>query len=168
MPAGTASTDSTGPLERIKRNYNEASFRQAAYAIDQMQAMKLETLPASARSTSYASAGTRYLNSGLLLEAERQFQDSLRANPSNASAHAGLAQIRERSGDADGARQQANQSLQDSPNSDAHIVLARLDMQAGQLSSAAGEVTQALKLDPKNSAALGLRQALQSKGQQVQ
>ena len=40
--------------------------------------------------------------------------------------------------------------------------------QNGQLSSAAGEVSQALQLDPKNAAALGLRQALQSKGQQVQ
>lgn len=168
LPPGTANTNPTGPLERIKRNYNEASFRQAAYEIDQMQAMKLESLPAAARSTAYATAGSRYLNSGLLLEAERQFQDALRANPDNAAAHAGLAQIRERSGDADGARQQANQSLQNSPNADAHLVLARLNMQAGQLSSAAGEVAQALKLDPKSPAALGLRQALQSKGQQVQ
>jgi len=166
LPAST--TSAAGLLERIKRNYNEAAFRQAAYEIDQMQAMKLESLPAAARSTAYATAGARYLHGGLLLEAERQFQDALRANATNAAAHAGLAEIRERSGDSDGARQQANQSLQDSPNADAHVVLARLDMQAGQLPSAASEVTQALKLEPKNSAALGMRQALQSRGQQVQ
>ncbi len=168
LAPGAANTNPTGPLERIKRNYNEAAFRQAAYEIDQMQAMKLESLPPAARSTAYAKAGARSLNSGLLLEAERQFQEALRADEGNAAAHAGLAEIRERSGDADGARQQANESLQASPNADAHVVLARLDMQAGQLSSAAGEVTQALKLDPKNPAALGLRQALQSKSQQVQ
>jgi tetratricopeptide (TPR) repeat protein/TolB-like protein len=168
LPAGAANSNPNGPLERIKRNYNEASFRQAAYEIEQMQAMKLESLPPGARSAAYTTAGARYLNSGLLLEAERQFQEALLASPANPAAHAGLAQVRERSGDTDGARQQANQSLQESPNADAHVVLARLDMQAGQLSSAAGEVTQALKLDPKNSAALGLRQALQSKGQQVQ
>ncbi len=168
LPAGAANANAAGPLERIKRNYNEAAFRQAAYEIDQMQAMKLESLPAAARSAAYAAAGARYLNGGLLLEAERQFQDALHANASNAAAHAGLAEIRERSGDADGARLQANQSLQDSPNPEAHVVLAKLDIQAGQLPSAAGEVAQALKLDPKNSAALGLRQALQSKGQQVQ
>lgn len=165
LPAGA---DAAGPLERIKRNYNEAAFRQAAYEIEQMQAMKLESLPAEARSTAYAAAGARYLNGGLLLEAERQFQEALRADPSSAAAHAGLAEIRERSGDSDGARQQADQSLQDAPNAGAHVVLARLDMQAGQLSSAAGEVAQALALDPKNAAALGMRQALQSKGQQVQ
>jgi tetratricopeptide (TPR) repeat protein len=168
LPTGPANAEATGPLERIKRNYNEASFRQAAYAIDQMQAMKLESLPPPSRSAAYASAGTRYLKSGLLLEAERQFQDALVANPSNAAAHAGLAQIRERSGDADGARLQANLSLQDAPNADAHMVLARLDLQAGQLSSSAGEVSQALKIDPKSPAALELRLALQSKGQQVQ
>ena len=168
LPSGTATASASGPLERIKRNYNEASFRQAAYEIDQMQAMKLETLPPAARADALTSAGNRSLNSGLLLEAERQFQEALTADSSNAIAHAGLAAIRERSGDADNARSQAMQSLQLKPNVDAHLVLARLDIKSNQLPSAAGEVTQALKLDAKNAAALGLRQALQSRGQQVQ
>ena len=161
-------TSTTGPLERIKRDYNEASFRQAAYEIDQMQAMKLEALSPAARATALTTAGTHSLNSGLLLEAERQFQDALQADSANAAAHAGLAEVRERSGDTDGARLQAMQSLQLQPNVDAHLVLARLNLNANQLPSAAGEVTQALKLDAKNAAALGLRQALQSRGQQVQ
>ncbi len=104
----------------------------------------------------------------MLLEAERQFQNALLADSSNAAAHAGLAQVRERSGDAEGARLQANQSLQLKPSVDAYLVLARLDLQASQLPAAAGDVSQALKLDPKNSAALGMRQAIQSRGQQVQ
>ncbi len=157
-----------GPLERIKRSYNETAFRQAAYAIDQMQAMKLATLPANARAISLNSAGDRYLNGGLLLEAERQFENAIQADQANAAAHAGLAAVRERSGDAADARQQALQSLQLKPNADAHLVLARLDLQAGELASAAGEVGQALRLEPKNPAALGLRQALESRGQQVQ
>ena len=160
--------DATGPLERIKRNYNEASFRQAAYEIDQMQAMKLEALPPSARASALTDAGNRSLNSGLLLEAERQFQNALQADSANAAAHAGLAQIRERTGDSDAARLQAQQSLQLKPSVDAHLVLARLDLKANQLPSAAGEVSQALQLEPRNPAALGMRQALQSKGQQVQ
>ncbi len=114
------------------------------------------------------TAGNRYLNSGLLLEAERQFQSAIAADPTDAAAHAGLAQVRERSGDAKDARLEAQQSLQLKPNADAHVVLARLDIQSDQLSSAAGEVSQALQLDPKSATALGLRQALQSKGQQVQ
>jgi tetratricopeptide (TPR) repeat protein/TolB-like protein len=168
LTSGAAASNNAGPLERIKRNYNEESFRQAAYEIDQMQAMKLQSLPPSARAAALTTAGDRSLNSGLLLEAERQFQNALQDDSANALAHAGLAAIRERSGDADGARSQAMQSLQLKPTVDAHLVLARLDLQSNQLPSAAGEVTQALKLDPKSAAALGLRQALQSRGQQVQ
>jgi tetratricopeptide (TPR) repeat protein/TolB-like protein len=159
---------SEGPLERIKRTYNETAFRQAAYEIEQMEAMKLANQPAAARSAALTEAGVRYLNSGLLLEAERQFQNAIAADSADAAAHAGLAEVRERSGDAANARLEAKQALLLKPNADAHVVLARLDLQGNQLSSAAGEVSQALQLDPKNAAALGLRQALQSKGQQVQ
>jgi tetratricopeptide (TPR) repeat protein len=166
--SATAAASPAGPLERIKRNYNETAFRQAAYEIDQMQAMKLATLPAPARAAALNAAGVRYLSSGLLLEAERQFQSAIQADKTDAAAHAGLAEVRERSGDAANARIEAQQSLQLKPNSDAHLVLARLDLQGNQLSSAAGEVSQALQLDPKNAAALGMRQALQSRGQQVQ
>jgi len=166
--AATTTPNPEGPLERIKRSYNETAFRQAAYAIDQMQAMKLATQAPAARSAALTAAGDRYLNSGLLLEAERQFQSAIAADPADAAAHAGLAEVRERSGDARDARLEAQQSVQLKPNAPAHVVLARLDMQSGQLSSAAGEVSQALQLDSKNAAALGLLQALQSKGQQVQ
>jgi tetratricopeptide (TPR) repeat protein/TolB-like protein len=164
--AATANPD--GPLERIKRTYDETAFRQAAYEIDQMQAMKLATQPPAARAAALTTEGNRYLNSGLLLEAERQFQSAIVADSTDAAAHAGLAEVRERSGDATNARLEAQQSLQLKPNVGAHVVLAQLDLQSGQLSSAAGEVSQALQLDPKSAPALGLRQALQSKGQQVQ
>ncbi len=166
--AATTAPNPEGPLERIKRTYNETAFRQAAYAIEQMQAMKLAAQPPPARAAALTAAGDRYLNSGLLLEAERQFQSAIAADPADAEAHAGLAEVRERSGDAANARIEAQQSVRLKPNAPAHLVLARLDMQGGQLSSAAGEVSQALRLDAKNAAALGLRQALQSKGQQVQ
>ncbi len=164
----TSTASPEGPLERIKRTYNETAFRQAAYEIEQMQAMKLATQPPPARSAALTEAGFRYLNTGLLLEAERQFQSAIAADSTDAAAHAGLAEVRERSGDAANARLEAQQSLHLKPNAQAHVVLASLDLQGNELSSAAGEVSQALQLDPKNAAALGLRQALQSKGQQVQ
>ena len=164
----TSTANPEGPLERIKRTYDETAFRQAAYEIDQMQAMKLATQPPAARAAALTTEGNHYLNSGLLLEAERQFQSAIAADSTDAAAHAGLAEVRERSGDASNARLEAQQSLQLKPNVEAHVVLAQLDLQSGQLSSAAGEVSQALQLDPKSATALGLRQALQSKGQQVQ
>ena len=155
------------PLERIKRNYNEASFRQAAFEFEQVQAMRLTKLRPAERAASLNRDAVQFLNRGLMVEAERQFDAALQAEPSNADAHAGLAQVRERTGDTDAARQEAQQSLQLQPNVSAHLVLARLDLSANHLNDAATEVSAALKIEPRNSAAQGIRQALESRGQQV-
>jgi tetratricopeptide (TPR) repeat protein len=156
-----------GPLERIKRTYNEASFRQAAFELEQVQTMRLSALPPAERAASLTKEGTQFFNRGLVLEAEREYQAALAANPSSAEAHAGLAAVRERSNDLKGARQEAQKSLQLQPNVPAHLVLARMDLQANQLSAAAGEVSQALQLDPANANARGMKQALEQRGQQV-
>ena len=89
------------------------------------------------------------------------------SDPSSAFAHAGLAQVREHSGDADTARQEAQKSLALAPNVPAHLVLARLDLASNQLPAAAGEVSQALRVEPTNANARGMKQALESRGQQV-
>jgi tetratricopeptide (TPR) repeat protein len=159
--------DEHQPLERIKRNYNEASFQQAAFEMEQMQAMRLATMTPAARAEKLTTDGTLFLNRGLILEAEREFQLALQASPNSAASHAGLAQVRERSADPDAARQEAGKSLDLQPNVTAHLVLARLNLQSNQLSAAASEVAAALKLEPANSAARGLRQALESRGQQL-
>ncbi len=40
-----ATQDDSVPLERMKRTFNEASFRQAAFEMEQMEEMRLATLP---------------------------------------------------------------------------------------------------------------------------
>ena len=164
---GKAVPDDTLPLERIKRSYNESGFRQAAFEMEQMEALRLATLPADARASALVTQGDQFMNGGLTLEAERLFQSALEANPSSALAYAGLAQVREHNGDANAARQTAQKSLALSPNVPAHLVLARLDLETNQLGTAAIEVSQALKLDPSNASARGMKQALESRGQQV-
>lgn len=161
------STQNTGPLERIKRTYNEASFRQAAFEMEQVQTLRRSALPPAEQAASLTKEGTQFFNRGLILEAEREFQAALVASPSSADAHAGLAEVRERSGDLDAARQEAQKSLQLQQNVPAHLVLARMDLQANQLSAAAGEVSQALKIEPGNANARGMKQALEQRGQQV-
>jgi tetratricopeptide (TPR) repeat protein len=163
----TQSNTNNGPLERIKRSYNEASFRQAAFEMEQIQTMRLSALPPDQRAAALTKEGAQFFNRGLILEAEREFQAALTADPSSAAAHAGLAQVRERSNDLDAARQEAQKSLMLKPNVTAHLVLARMDLQANQLSSAAGEVSQALQLEPSNANALGMKQALSQRGQQL-
>jgi tetratricopeptide (TPR) repeat protein len=170
-PAGSrlsASPDSGfSPIERIIRSYSETSFRQAAFQLDELRAAHMAALPPDKRAAEYTVLGMEYLGQGLLPEAEQQFQFALAADSRSAAAHAGLAQVRERSGNAVEARSQAQQSLKLQPNAPALLVLARLDLAQNQLSASAEEVSRALRLEPSNSAALALRQSLLARGQAV-
>ncbi len=131
--------------------------------------MRMATLSPAEQATQYTQLGHDYLAQGLIAEAEQQFQAALAADPTNAistsTAHAGLAQVREQSGDPTQARAEANTSLKLKPNAAAYLVLARLDLQANQLAGSASSVSNALHLEPNNTAAQGMKQALQSRGQ---
>jgi tetratricopeptide (TPR) repeat protein len=163
---GTAAEESL-PLERIKRSYNETEFRQAAFEMEQIQEARLTILPPAERAQKLVASGDQFLHRGLILEAEREYQAALQANPTSALAHAGLAQVRERSFDLKAARAEAQQSLRLAPNVPAYLVLARLDLESSQLAAAANEVSEALHLDPRDTGALGMKQALIAKGQQI-
>jgi tetratricopeptide (TPR) repeat protein len=165
--ASTTDAPAFDPLERIRRTYSEASFRQAAFQLDQMRALRMATLPKAEQATQYSQLGRDYLAQGLIPEAEQEFQAALAADASSAEAHAGLAHVRERSGNPTDARAEAQSSLKLRPNADAYLVLARIELQANQLSASASDVGNALKLEPKNSAALGMKQALQARGQSL-
>ena len=103
----------------------------------------------------------------LLPQAETRFRAALAADPSSADAHAGLAAVRQRTGDDAGARTEAMSSLRLHPNAQALVVLARLDIGKNALTVAADEVSQALQLDPGSADAKALRQTLQGRGQSV-
>jgi len=171
VPAGTKlKADAEGgfsPLERIRRNYSETGFRQAAFQLDQVRAIRLAMLPADERAVEYTQLGREYLSQGLLPEAETQFQDALQASPNSADAHAGMAQLREASGDAAGARDEAKTSLIMKPNVAALLVLARLDLADKQLAASAQDLSQALRIDPKNADAIALKLVVQQRGQTV-
>ena len=121
-------------------------------------------MPAAQRAAELVKDGDQFFQRGLVLEAEREYREALAADTSSAQAHAGLAAVRERDGDADAARQEAQASIELRPNVPAYLVLARLDMQANQLGAAAGDVSEALKVDPANANAKGMQLALQRRG----
>jgi len=156
------------PTTRIRRTWSEASFRQIAFQLDQMRVIQMAALPPAQQAAQYAQLGDGYLAQGLVPEAERQFHAALAADANNAAAHAGLAQVRERSGSADEARDEAQTSIKLAPNVPAYLVLARLALQANRLPDSANAVTNALRIDPRNSAALGMKTALEARGQSVQ
>ena len=160
-------TNSFSPVERVRRNYSEASFRQAAFQLDQMRAVRMATLPAAQQATEYTKLGNDYLSQELLPEAEGEFQSALTADPNNATAHVGLAQVREASGKPTEARDEARKSLKIQPSVTAYLVLARLDLAEKLLAACADDISRALSLEPANTAAQALRQILQQRGQSV-
>ncbi len=163
----TAAPAGFDPQERIRRTYSGAGVRQAAFQLDQLRQAKNDQLPPAARAETLALAGGEYLGSGLLLEAEREFQQAIAADPKSATAHLGLAQVRERSGNFADARTEAQQSVQLKPTVAAYLLLARLDLQGNQLAASASDVGNALRLEPNNSAAANMRDVLRARGQAI-
>lgn len=161
-----ASQASADPLERIVRSFDAAAFKQAASVMDEMNAGRMEALPSRDRARALCAQAKGYLDRGLLLEAERLYQSAVAADGQSAEAHAGLAEVRARSGDVEAARKEAHTSLELGPSASAYLVLAQLDLAAGNLGTANTDAGNALRLDPANRAAQDiLRQILARTGQ---
>ncbi len=154
----------TDPLERIQRSFDEVAFRQAALMLDQINSARLSALPPRERAQLLSTQAHEYLDHGLLLEAERLYQASVAADPKLAAAHAGLAEIRERTGDAQAARKEAVTSLELLPSVDAYLVVVRLDIEANHLYEAKQNVEAALRIDPNNKTAPELQRQIAVKG----
>lgn len=155
------------PLERIARTYDETALRQGAYALEHVNAIKLSSLPPAKRAQRLCQQGKAYVGDGLLLEAERQFQLALAADPNSSAAYAGLAEVHEYAGSAKIAQQEANKSLQMQPNAAAYLVLARIAFSQHALPDARNNIDNALRLEPNNTAAKGILQAIQTQQQQA-
>jgi tetratricopeptide (TPR) repeat protein/TolB-like protein len=163
---GAASNSDSDPLERIVRSFDAAAFKQAAAVMDEMDAGRLAALPSRDRAGALCAQAKVYLDRGLLLEAERLYQAAVATDGKSAEAHAGLAEVRERSGDTDAARKEAQASLELGPSANAYVVLAQLDLAAGNLGTANTDAGNALKLDPANRTAQDiLKQVLAKTGQ---
>ena len=160
---GTDAASNPDPLERIVRTFDAVAFRQAAGMMDQMEAARLAELSPHDRAVKQAAQAKDYLDRGLLLEAERLYQTAVATDGSVAEAHAGLAEVRERSGDSASARSEAKAALELRPLAEAYLVLGRLDLAADHLDDASKEAVEALKLNPGSRGAQDLRQKIELK-----
>jgi predicted TPR repeat methyltransferase len=79
-----------------------------------------------------------------------------------AAVHAGLAEIRERSGDKDNARKEARTSLELMPSVEAYLVMGRLDLAAGHLDEASYDVSEGLKIEAADAALQDLQQKVEA------
>ncbi len=145
------------PLERIKRNYDETSYRQLEMEIDKLAEVRLARTDRRTHSAYHVDRGKELLTRHQPEQAENEFRNAISADYSNAGAHAQLAAVLEMKGDAINAWSEAQISVRLQPNVEALLVLARLDLKKNQVQSAASEVDRALALEPANSSALALK-----------
>lgn len=151
------------PMERIKRNYDEASYRQLELEIRNFAEARLASTDGHTHAAYHVDRGKQLLAQSMPDQAEAEFRDAISADYSNPTAHAELAMLLEKKGDVGNARAEAQTSVRLKPNTDALLVLARLDLKRNQLPTAASEVDQALALEPGNASALALKRDIAAK-----
>jgi tetratricopeptide (TPR) repeat protein len=161
--SGEAAGAKADPLERIARGFDASAFHQAALMLDQMDASRLAALGPRERAQKLSAQAHEYLDRGLLLEAERLYQAAIAADRKAAAAHAGLAAISERNGDAKAARKEAVTSLELMPSVDAYLVLGRLNLAAGRRDEAKQNAAAALQIDPRSKPAMELKRQIEAK-----
>ena len=151
------------PMERLKRNYDEASYRQIEMEINKLAEARLAKADGHTRAAYHVVRGKELLAQNMATQAESEFRAAIGSDHNNAAAHAQLAVLLEKKGDLANARTEAQTSVRLQPNVDAWLVLARLDLKQGQLESAASEVDRALALQPADPTAQALKRDIAAK-----
>jgi len=167
-PKSADDDETAEPLERIVRTFDAGAFKQAASMMEQMEATRLAALSPHDRAVKLSGRAKEYFNRGLLLEAERLYQAAETNDGSLADAHAGLAAVRERTGDVASARKEANAALKLSPSLDAYLVLGRLDLASNHMDDASRNVAEALKIDPASPTAKELNRQIAARSGKTQ
>ena len=83
------------PLERIKRDFNEASFRQIATQVRAADEQRLATSDPRAHASFHVKRGKKLLAQGFAAEAVKDFREAVALDPSNADAQAGMVAAQE-------------------------------------------------------------------------
>jgi Tfp pilus assembly protein PilF/TolB-like protein len=144
------------PLERIKRNYDEASFRQLAFELQNQSEMKLADKPPREHAAFHVERGRELLNQGFVGEAEKHFREAVSLDPTNPAAHLGMARILAADKPSE-ARAEARTALDLQASAEAYLVLAQLDLRDNKAEAAREDVEHALELEPANAAAVALK-----------
>jgi Flp pilus assembly protein TadD/TolB-like protein len=149
--------------ERMKRNYDESSFRQLALEIQATAEERLVKTDRRTHAQFHSARGHELLAQGFVVEAEAEFREAVSLDGSNPEAHSGLARALETRQDSTGARSEASAALQLRQFAEPLLVLARLDLRDNRMESAAQSVDRALALEPSNGSALALKRAIAAK-----
>ncbi len=151
------------PLQRVKRNYDETSYRQLAMEIERAAESRLAKATPQEHAAFHIERGDQFLKQGFSLEAQSAFQEAIVLDPMSGAAHVGLAQALEADGKPKEAAAEANAALRIQPSAVALLILARQNLQDNKLTAASEEVERALALEPKNQDAQKLKDAITEK-----
>lgn len=151
------------PLERIRRNYNESSFRQLSLKISALAEQRLAQAEPRTHAQFHTDRGNELLAQGFTVEAERDLREAVSLDPSSAEAHAGLARALDALNDFAGARAEAEAALRLKHFVEPLLVLAALDLRENREEAAAQSVDEALRLEPASAPALALKRAIAAK-----
>jgi tetratricopeptide (TPR) repeat protein len=161
VAAGTAAAKA--PLERIKRNYEEDTFRQMNMQIGSWAEERFARSDPRAHARFHVELGKELLAHGFTAEAEAEFRHAAAVDPSSTAPLTALADDYDARGDAGEARIQAEASLQIRESAEAYLILARLDLRENKTEAAAQNINRALQLEPGNSAGQDLKRTLAAK-----
>jgi len=151
------------PLERIKRNYDEASFRQLSLEIKRVDELRLSQLDSHAHALKHVERGRDLLRQGFKEDAQKEFHEAVTLDPSIADAHLGLATVEEAGNDLVNARAEASAALKLQPTASAYLLLAQIDLKENNPQAANENVRRALALEPANGQAKLLQESVATK-----
>lgn len=160
---GAAPAAAKLPQERIKRNYDEAAFRELAVEMQNASESRLAKLDARSHAAYHVQHGRDLLAKGFPAEAEKELREAVELDAGNALAHAELAEALDLNHDAAGAHAESDAALRLTPSAAIYVVLARINLRDNNRDGAAGLVNRALQLDPGNTEALALKQKMEGK-----
>jgi Flp pilus assembly protein TadD len=160
---GVVAASEKTPLERIRTNYDESSFRQLELKIGAVAEQRLAKTDPHTHAQFHNGRGHQLLVQGFLSESEHEFREAIRLDSSIPEAHAGLASVLDAQDREPEARSQAEQALRLREFAEPLLVLARLDLRDNRTDAAAENVNRALRLEPSNATALALKGAVAAK-----
>jgi tetratricopeptide (TPR) repeat protein len=151
------------PAERIKRNYEEDSFRQMTTQMGSWAEQQFARSDPRSHARFHVELGKELLAHGFTTEAEAEFHHAAAVDPSSTAPLTALADDYDARGDAREARAQAEAALRIRESAEAYLVLARLDLRENRMEAAAQNINRALQLEPGNPTGQNLKRTLAAK-----
>jgi Flp pilus assembly protein TadD/TolB-like protein len=151
------------PALRIKRNYDEDTFRHMTVQIQSWAEQQFARSDPRSHAHYHIELGHELLAHGFTAEAEAEFNHAATVDSASAAPLTGLAEVSVARGDTREARTRAEDSLRLRESAEAYLVLAGLDLSENRTEAAAQNANRAIQLEPGNLAAQNLKRAIVAK-----